>query len=143
MQPNTNYIIGFTKLIKNHKRACAEALAAYSFSPGETDVLMFLTNNPYYDTAKDISEFKGISKSLVCRSVDSLVKKGYLNVETDTKDRRCIHLKLNSKAIPAAEVLQKQRADYIKQLFSGISEEEIQLFESVLSRMLANSLTDV
>ena len=40
--------------------------------------------------AKDIAENFEISKSLVCRSVDSLIKKGYIDTKKDEKDKSCL-----------------------------------------------------
>ena len=42
------------------------------------NLLIFLSNNPHMDTAKVLTVTLGVSKSLVCRSVDSLMQKGYL-----------------------------------------------------------------
>ena len=56
----------------------------FSLSAAETDILMFLSNNPQYDTAADISRIRKIPKSQVSTSVKSLCEKGYLH--TDYKD---------------------------------------------------------
>ena len=48
----------------------------YHLSMREIDVLLFLANNPCYDTARDITEYRGISKSQVSQAVDLLTEQG-------------------------------------------------------------------
>ena len=47
-------------------------MAKFSLSAAETDTIMFLANNPDYDTAADISKVRRILKSQVSVSVKSL-----------------------------------------------------------------------
>lgn len=54
-------------------------------------VLLFLINNPDYDTAKDITALRGLSKSQVSQAVDLLVAEGMLRRTPDQADRRVIH----------------------------------------------------
>ena len=53
----------------------------------EVHVLLFLANNPDYDTARDITVLRGISKSQVSQAVDLLAAEGFL---TRTPRGRCV-----------------------------------------------------
>ena len=44
----------------------------------EADILLFLANNPAYDTARDIVERRYIAKSHVSMGVESLARRGLL-----------------------------------------------------------------
>ncbi len=46
------------------------------------DILMFLANNPEYNTAKDISNIRRIKANIVSFSVDKLVKEGHAIQQT-------------------------------------------------------------
>ena len=89
---------------KAYRKYCQSQVAAYGFTPGEVDVLTVLSNNPQIDTAADISQFRNISKALVCRSVDALVRQGFLLSAPDERDRRLQHLSLTEEAAPIAAV---------------------------------------
>lgn len=78
----------------------------------EIDILLFLANNQPYDTSRDIVEYRALSKSHVCKSVDSLLRKGYLKGEQDQRDRRLIHLKLQPEAMPAVREAQQMQQDF-------------------------------
>ena len=54
------------------------------------DILMFLSNNTQYKTARDIVEVRKIKANLVSINVDKLVKEGYLERREVAGDRRKI-----------------------------------------------------
>ena len=73
---------------------CRDVELAYGLTRNEIDVLLFLANNPGCDTARDIVELRGLSKSHVCKSVDALTRRGWLAGAQDARDRRCVRLRL-------------------------------------------------
>ncbi len=123
---------------KAYRKYCQSQVAAYGFTPGEVDVLTVLSNNPQIDTAADISQFRNISKALVCRSVDALVRQGFLLSAPDEKDRRLQHLSLTEEAAPIAAALQECRRTFIEKLTEHISPEDMDRFQSVLAQMAKN-----
>ena len=56
------------------------------------DILMFLSNNPQYKTARDIVEVRKIKANLVSVNVDKLVNEGYLERKSVEGDRRKVNL---------------------------------------------------
>lgn len=62
------------------------------------DILMFLSNNPQYKTARDIVEVRKIKANLVSINVDKLVKEGYLERREVAGDRRKTELVCTSQA---------------------------------------------
>ena len=90
------------------------------------------------DTSKEIADFLGLSKSLIARSVDSLVAKGYLETNVDEGDRRYIHLVLTDRATPIADRLRNIRKQFIALMTEGINQEQFTQFEAMLEKMVAN-----
>ena len=88
--------------------------------------------------AKDIAENFEISTSLVCRSVDSLIKKGYIDTKKDEKDKRITHLILKDEAKPIVEALKENREKNNKILLKDIDEKELKIFNKVLDKMKDN-----
>ena len=64
------------------------------------DILMFLANNPGYQTASDVVEMRKLKANLVSVNVDRLVQEGYLVREADPADRRRTLLRCTEKAQP-------------------------------------------
>ena len=61
-----------------YTRRFAELLRETGLNQAEMDVLLFLANNPPYDTARDIVRRRGLAKSHVSAAVESLAEKGLL-----------------------------------------------------------------
>ena len=73
-------------------------MAKFSLSAAETDIIMFLANNPGYDTAADISKVRRILKSQVSVSVKSLCEKGLLTGTYKDGNKKSVHLSLTATA---------------------------------------------
>ena len=96
----------------------------HSFSMREINVLLFLANNPEFDTARDITEYRGISKSQVSQAVDFLTEQGYLRRTVDREDRRVVHLAITPDGAPIAQAAQDIQADCGRALLTDLSEEQ-------------------
>ena len=101
-------------------------MAKFSLSAAETDIIMFLANNPGYDTAADISKVRRILKSQVSISVKSLCEKGLLTGTYKDGNKKSVHLSLTAKARPVVV------------LFDGFTDEEIAAFERYHIKILDN-----
>lgn len=134
--------VTFAKIIKKDRQACMKSVAEYALAPNEIDVLMYLSNNPSFNTAKDICNYRGISKSLVCHSVDTLCNRGYITIKQDEKDRRIDRLTLSESSMPIVEKLNKARKAFYASLYQGLSKEDIKVFQSVLETMIKNALSE-
>ena len=75
---------------KIYNQVIQTAAAQHHLSLMDADIILFLYNNPDYDTAKDISYFRMLAKSGVSASVESLTSLGNLESHEDTADRRKI-----------------------------------------------------
>ncbi len=110
----------------------------YGISKSEMDILLFLSNYPTVDTAKEIVEQRGIAKSHVSKSVDSLVKRGMLRVFPDEDDRRICHLQIQETTSPVIQKGKEAQTAFLNLLFQNISSEEKKMMEAVLRKMECN-----
>jgi DNA-binding MarR family transcriptional regulator len=62
------------------------------------DILLFLVNNPKFDTVAKISNIRYLAKSYVITSLKSLEKSGYIVKSSEESDKRKIYLCLTEKA---------------------------------------------
>lgn len=132
-------IVKFNTIVKEFKRKNRTVISSYKLSPNEIDILVALHMGKY-DVAKDIAENFEISKSLVCRSVDSLIKKGYIDTKKDENDKRITHLILRKEAKPIVESLKENRKKTTEILLKDIDEKELEIFKKVLDKMKNNIL---
>lgn len=102
----------------------------------EIHVLLFLANNPSYDTARDITALRGLSKSQVSQAVDLLSAEGLLLRSPDPQDRRIVHLSLTPAAAPLVQTCQAVQDACSQQLLARLSAEEQAQFRTLLNTLL-------
>lgn len=130
------------KLKKMYEKAFYSIADELKLTQAEVDILLFLYNNKPLDTAKDITEYRYISKSLVSKSVESLLKKGYLSYEIDSADKRIIHLMIKPSAIGVVDKLLAVQNNFIRILFKDITDEEYEVTKRVLNKINGNILNE-
>ena len=135
---NVRYRSVFSDMMKKYQESCRSSLDGYRFTPNETAMMIYMLKHPEIDTAKDIARNLGISQSLICRSVDSLTRKGLIDVVKDSEDRRVNHLTLNIKEKSLKNTLLSMDPDFEKQMTEGVAADDLAVFQRVISRMAAN-----
>lgn len=107
------------------------------------DILMFLSNNPQYKTARDIVEVRKIKANLVSINVDKLVKEGYLERREVAGDRRKTELVCTSQADSIVEKGRLVQKDFKDTLFNNMDDsmkeilfKGMEIMEDNLDRIL-------
>ena len=121
---------------KVYAKAISESFVQESFSPNEVNILIFLARNPSLNTGRDLSICLDVSKGLVCRSVDALIKKEMITARDDPDDRRIQRLVLTKKADPVIQEIFKVNQEISRDIFQGIPEEEIVQMEKTLRKII-------
>lgn len=118
----------FQRFGKFYARQFAPMMAREGLSLQEVWVLLFLANNPGYDTAREVCQRRGMSKSQVSQAVELLVGRGALRRLPDGADRRVVHLAITEAGLPLAREAQRVQSACGRQLLSDLTpEEEAQL----------------
>lgn len=110
----------------------------YGLTYMEFTVLMFLANNPQFDTASDIVKYRHLTKSHVSMSIRSLEAKGLLKGEYHKPNRRTIHLTVLNAADAIVAAGREAQQEFGKILFSGFSDSEYKQFTSFMNRIDQN-----
>ncbi len=91
MEMNIETLLDYSiQIRKYYARILNERLKDLKLSPNEMNILILLSNNPSMTTSTQLNIFLGVSKGLISRSVESLVKQGLIRLENDQSDRRMI-----------------------------------------------------
>lgn len=138
MQTRTALLRLAYRLKQGYAAALQPVERTYGLTRNEIDVLLFLANNPDYDTARDMVELLGLSKSHVCKSVDRLTRLGFLSGRTDRTDRRLIRLTLLPGAEAAVRAAQIAQQAFFDGLYRGVTQEEQAVLDGVLEKLAAN-----
>ena len=102
------------------------------------DILLFLANNPAYQTAADIVEVRKIKANLVSVNVDKLVRDGYLTREAVPGDRRKTRLLCTEKAQPIILQGRQLQSAFLQRLFAHTDQQMQDAFLKTISIMEKN-----
>ena len=133
-----NYFDTMARAQKGYARLLEPICKKWNLTRNELDVILYLANNPDYDRAEDIVNHRGLSKSHVSLSINSLESRGLLLRSPDPSDRRTVHLQLTENAREITDVgcrVQKQFMDYLHQ---GVTEEQLELMRLFAERVYEN-----
>ncbi|MDO4270137.1 MAG: MarR family winged helix-turn-helix transcriptional regulator [Eubacteriales bacterium] len=104
----------------------------------ELDILLFLANNPSYDTARDIVHVRMLSKSQVSASLDALAARGMLRAYHSADNRKVAHLTLLPPSADAVEQGRRAQQRFQEVLRQGIAPEELRRVERTVAQMTEN-----
>lgn len=135
---NINKVFFYFKKIKDSCDDEIESIAKnLKLTKPEVDILIFLINNKE-NRGCDICDFRGFSKSYVSKAVNKLLKRGYITIKQDEKDKRYQHIIINAKAKKTIKIINNNQKEIINRMFKGISEEELNNFKLVINKISQN-----
>lgn len=135
----SSFLAASQKISQAYNKLYEPLLAEYDIPQISLDILMFLTNNPQYSTAQQISDLRHIKKNLVSIHVDKLVGAGLLQRNSVAGDRRKIALSCTEKAQPIIQAGHKVQENFQRLLTDGIDENIWKAFEQLNTELAANA----
>lgn len=121
-----------------YDQMCAPVCQKYGLTHMEFVVLMFLANNPGFDTAAQIVRFRRLTKSHVSLAVRALLERGFLIGVDGVDDRRTIHLSLTEDAEDIVREGRETQQQFVKVILNGFSQEERDLIAQFMVRIDQN-----
>ncbi len=131
----SDFIASGRELYQRHISPICEK---YDLTSMELAIILFLANNPKYDTASDIIEIRHLTKSHVSTSIRSLEERKYLKKEYRNGNHRTSHLVLLPASKKAVKDGQRAQKDYLDIMANGFSSSELALLQQQLSRVYEN-----
>ena len=125
--------------IKSLYSDCVEPVCKkYKLTRMELDILMFLSNNPQFDTATDIVEMRHLTKSHVSLAVNSLVKKELLKKTHASNNQKTTHLTVLNSAYPIIQDGKAVQKKFGSILFRNISPEDCKQLKRLFKQININ-----
>ncbi len=125
--------------IKTLYAKCVENVCSrHQITRMELDILLFLANNPCYDTATDIVEIRYLSKSQVSASIKLLEERGYLRKEYAAGNRKTAHLKICEDASDLIADGRRAQEKFVAINLQGLDQKEIEGMKRCFDRILKN-----
>lgn len=129
-------------LKRRYLHEMAEVMGQWQLTGMEVDVLLFLGNNPGFDTATDMVQLCQLTKSHVSKAVEHLTELGLIIQERDVANRRRIHLKMTDAAHPVLEAGQAAQKRFVEVLTRGLTDEDKESMKRILETIAKNAVED-
>ena len=125
--------------IKTLYSKCVEKVClTHQITRMELDILLFLANNPCFDTATDIVEIRYLSKSQVSASIKLLEEKGCLRKEYFEGNRKTAHLKICDGALSIIADGRAAQETFASIMLQGIEPGAIESIKGYFDHILRN-----
>jgi MarR family transcriptional regulator for hemolysin len=130
------YLQIYARILASYNQTVTKTCQEYGLNHTCFDILIFLNNNPQYDTAWQIEEKRGIKKAMTSVAVEQLSRAGYLERVADTADRRIQHLKLTAKSHEITEIRSRMQDTFHQQLCADLTPQELDCYEKINEKLL-------
>ena len=119
------------------EQATAPIRAASGLKQIEVDILSYMAYRPSI-TSSELCRALALNKGHVSQAMASLCKKGLLRMKPDIEDRRRIAFRAAKQALPLIASIQEARENLLKQVFRGVTEEELAVIQSIKEKVFSN-----
>ena len=129
---------GLSLFKKIYDQSLEPVCKKYQLTRMELDILLFLANNPGYDTAKDIIERRRLTKSHVSMSLKDLERRDLVQKKYYQGNQKTAHLKLSSASIQMVAEGQQAQKKFFQTVFRDFNPEDVSRMEDYFERMRKN-----
>ena len=129
---------GLSLFKKIYDQSLEPVCKKYQLTRMELDILLFLANNPGYETAKDIIERRRLTKSHVSTSLKDLERRDLVQKEYYPGNQKTAHLKLSSASIQMVAEGQQAQKKFFQTVFRDFNPEDVSRMEDYFERMRKN-----
>ena len=116
-----------------------EVCDRYGLTQMEYDILMFLHNNPQYNTAAEIVKIRKSTKSHVSTSLKDLEHKGLIRKIQSEDNKKHIEIILLGKAEVIVEAGINAQKQFAQTVLSGLTEEEKRMCINIFDKICCNA----
>ena len=104
----------------------------------DMEILLYLSRAGERNTPKDMLELGMFTRGHISQSLSRLQKKGYVVMEQDCRDRRCIHNHLTPDAMIVIGQLSQVYEKVHSIALNGVTEEEKRILAGIAQKVSRN-----
>lgn len=119
-----------------YQRFCQGVIREFDLNTTSFQVIMFLANNPNYNTARDICQMRGIKTGIVSVAVEQLIQMGYLERKTDAHDRRIQRLFVTARADDLVRQGRQVQREFAQTIANGLTQSEREVYFHLTDKLM-------
>lgn len=112
-------------------------LADYEIGWGQQFYVEYIYDHPGA-TAQDMVDYIRVDKGTLTKVINKLKEIDYIEIVIDENDRRCRHLYLTDRAVPAARRIKEIHSSFYDALCADIPLPDIHQAEQTMEQMMEN-----
>ena len=120
-----------------HRYRIITALSGLNIYRGQPEILGFLLENGEC-APKTLAETLGVSAASIATSIKRMCKAGFVERAEDANDRRINRIRITQKGKEVFLAGREECSKVDAQMFSGITDEEIEKFSEILIKITEN-----
>ncbi|WP_319499597.1 MarR family winged helix-turn-helix transcriptional regulator [uncultured Draconibacterium sp.] len=132
------YLLGQTMKMVRYKLMAKFKENNLELSLDQFIVLHYINENSA-STQQDLANHFLRDKSIVTRQINTLINCGYVERTQDEEDKRKKNLKLTMQGFASFEFMKKLSLQVSSELLNGITQEELEHFETIISKIQQNT----
>lgn len=121
-----------------HHAAIEGRVSKLGFHHSQHRMLMHLARYEHIPSQRELAEALGISPAAVTTTLKRLEKEGYIARTVTDEDNRRNEIRITEAGLEAIKESRALFDTVDKQMFSGLTEEELKSFTAILTRMKDN-----
>ena len=121
-----------------YEKMVAPVYRAFDLTYTEFTVLLFLANNPQYDTAAQVAKVRRLAKSHVSVSLRTLTERGLITGEYFPGNQKTLHLRLTPEAEPVVTAGQAAQKAFGAKLLKDFTPEEVETLRKLAEKLHRN-----
>lgn len=119
-----------------YQRFCQGVIREYDLNATSFQVIMFLANNPRYNTARDLCQMRGIKTGIASVAVEQLIQMGYLERKTDAHDRRIQRLYVTDRADDLVLQGRQAQKEFAQTIANGLTQQEQETYFRLTDKLM-------
>ena len=132
-----NYLAFLKKSETVYQKFCQNVVRQWDLNDTAFQVIMFLANNPRFNTARDLCRMRGIKTGIASVAVEQLIQTGYLERKTDPSDRRIQRLYVTDKASELVRQGREVQKEFAGLIAGVLTPEEMEEYFRLTEKMMA------
>lgn len=136
MAITSSQLLRVSRQFKRYYEGCfASLLEREGLTMRDLHVLLFLTNHPARNTARDVVELRGLPKSQVSGAVELLAGRGLLERLPDRADRRVVRLALTDSGASLGREAREIQTACGERVLAALSASEAAQLQALLEKL--------
>jgi DNA-binding MarR family transcriptional regulator len=127
----------FSQLRNQVNAFFTSALKKMKIGPGEARLILYLKKNKSV-LLKEAAQKTITDPAAITRAVENLINKNLVIRESDTKDKRCKIIQLNSRGKEVAKEIAKIQKKSAQCLFGVLTQKEKMYFLTIMKKLIEN-----